>query len=148
MKRNLTSKVAISMAEKRKEEALKAQIKEESRIENEALKAELLSEIKGGKNISKKENTSHKQQILILHYLGILDQHNITNVKKGLLFSKLLNKNDKNTENYIRYVDGKIDEKGIKTRNNLVYVYNLFEDLGLNNEAAKAKADIDKLKID
>ena len=85
---------------------------------------------------------------MILHYLGILKKHFKTGVKEGIFFSVLLNRNDKNTENYIRYVDGKIDEKGIKTRNNLEYVYNLFEDLGLSNEAAKVKADIDKLKID
>ena len=96
----------------------------------------------------KSEETTHKQQILILHYLGILDQFNIATVKKGRLFSQLLNRNDKNTEDYIRYVDGKIDGKGNKTINNLEYVYNLFEDLGFRNEATKVKADIDKLKID
>ena len=63
----------------------------------------------------KSKETTHKQQILILHYMGILDQlKNTTAVNKGILFSNLLNRDKKNTEDYIRYVNGKIDENKIK----------------------------------
>ena len=92
----------------------------------------------------KREETTHKQQILILHYLGILDKYDISTVKKGLLFSKLLNKNDKNTEDHIRYVSGKIDKNEIKTRNNLEFVYKLFEELELTELAVLVKRDMDK----
>ncbi len=96
------------------------------------------------KKPQKREETTHKQQILILHYLGILDKYDISTVKKGLLFSKLLNKNDKNTEDHIRYVSGKIDKNEIKTRNNLEFVYKLFEELELTELAVLVKRDMDK----
>ena len=84
--------------------------------------------------------------MLILHYIGILDQYNLTTSKKGSLFSKLLNKNDKNTEDYIRYVSGKVDQNSIKTRKNLKFIYNLFLELEMTDLAEKVKRDIDKLK--
>ena len=45
------------------------------------------------KNYFKKKSkeTTHKQQILILHYMGILDKYKLSGVKKGILFSKLIN---------------------------------------------------------
>ena len=42
----------------------------------------------------KSDETSTKQQILILHYLGIIPKINLENTKKALLLSKLLNRND------------------------------------------------------
>lgn len=48
----------------------------------------------------KRIETTHKQQVLILHYLGILDQLKNTTVNKGILFSALLNMDKKNTEEY------------------------------------------------
>jgi hypothetical protein len=94
----------------------------------------------------KRKETTHKQQILILHYLGILDQLKNTTVNKGLLFSDLLNMDKKNTEDYIRYVGGKIEENEIKTRNNLEFVYKLFDELEMTELAGQVKRDIDKLK--
>ena len=94
----------------------------------------------------KSEEATHKQQILILHYLGILDQFNITTVKKGRLFSQLLNRNDKNTEDYIRYVGERVEKNNLKSDKNLEYVYDLFEEIGLISQAEKVKRDIDKIK--
>lgn len=98
------------------------------------------------KKKKKRKETTHKQQLLILHYLGILDQLKNTTVNKGILFSVLLNKDKKNTEDYTRYVGGKIEENEIKTRNNLEFVYNLFDQLDMTELAGQVKRDIDKLK--
>lgn len=100
------------------------------------------------KNYFKKKSkeTTHKQQILILHYMGILDKYKLSGVKKGILFSKLINKNDKNTEDYIRNVVAGVNQNNLKTEENLEFVYNLFEESGLLNEAAEVKMDLFKLK--
>lgn len=57
-----------------------------------------------------KDTLTHKQQILLLNYLGVFDNEKIkglSNENKGLLFGALLNRHDRNTENYIRYLFGK-----------------------------------------
>ena len=94
----------------------------------------------------KRKETTHKQQVLILHYLGILDQLKNPTIKKGILFSALLNMDKKNTEDYIRNVGGKTEKNEIKTRNNLEFVYNLFEELEMTELASQVKIDIDKIK--
>ena len=96
----------------------------------------------------KSKETTHKQQILILHYLGILHKYCKTTVKEGIFFSMLLNRNDKNTEDYIRDVGGKIKGNQIMTENNLEFVYNLFIELEMSELAEEVKIDVDKLKID
>jgi len=115
-----------------------------SRIMDKAREDRHLEEYHNKKK--KRKETTHKQQILILHYLGILDQLKNTTVNKGILFSDLLNMDKKNTEDYIRYVGGKIEENEIKTKNNLEFVYNLFDELDMTELAGQVKRDIDKLK--
>jgi hypothetical protein len=62
-----------------------------------------------------KEKLSNRQQILLLHKLGVFDLSRIqklTDIEKGKLFGHLLNRNEDNTENYIRYRNGKnVDKK-------------------------------------
>src|SRR5262249_51407150 len=53
---------------------------------------------------------SHKSQLLLLYKLGILDLpifENLTDIQRGKLFVRLLNRSVPNTENYIRYRHGK-----------------------------------------
>lgn len=69
-----------------------------------------------GDNVTtEKDKLTHKAQILLLHRLGILDLPvfgELTDIQKGKLFGHLLNRNDDNTENYIRYRRGKnVDTK-------------------------------------
>jgi hypothetical protein len=60
------------------------------------------------------EKLSNKQQILLVHKLGILDLptiKNLTTQNQGKLFAKLFGRNEKNTEDYIRYRNGKNVQK-------------------------------------
>jgi hypothetical protein len=62
-----------------------------------------------------KDKLSNKQQVLLLHKLGVFNIQaikNLTDIQKGKLFGHLLNRNDDNTENYIRYREGiNVDRK-------------------------------------
>jgi hypothetical protein len=94
----------------------------------------------------KSEEPSTKQQILILHYLGILKQINLENTKKALLLSKLLSKNDQNIREYLTYINArKIEDSDIKTKNNLEAVRKIFEEIGLSNEVALVTKDLEKI---
>ena len=81
---------------------------------------------------------SHKQQILLLQKLGVFDLPKIrelTMQNQGKLFAKLLNKNEKNTEDYIRYRNGKNTDKKYSLDGPAVQkeVNELLKDLGLEN---------------
>lgn len=69
-------------------------------------------EEQGGEGLpaGKKGEFSHKSQILLLHRLGIFNLavfQNLTDIQRGKLFGRLLNRSIDNTENYIRYRNGK-----------------------------------------
>lgn len=58
--------------------------------------------------VDKPKDTPTKDQILLIHLLGILDIpsiKNLTTEKKGQLFGRLLNRNEKNVTEYIRNCD-------------------------------------------
>jgi hypothetical protein len=93
----------------------------------------------------KSEETPTKQQILLLHYLGIIDNIDLDNKRKSLLLSKLLNRNNQNVRDYLTYVDTKIDYSDIKTKNNLEAVRKIFEEVGLTNEMELVTKDLEKL---
>lgn len=63
---------------------------------------------------SEKDKLSTKQQILLLHKLGIFDLEQIqslTEQKRGILFGNLLNRNEKNAEDTIRNRHAQLPEK-------------------------------------
>ena len=66
-------------------------------------------------SLEKREKLTNKQQVLILHKLGILDLPVIQSLSiqnQGKLFARLFSRNEKNTEDYIRYRRGKkVDKK-------------------------------------
>ena len=96
--------------------------------------------------VKKSEETTTKQQILILHYLGFIPKINLENTKKAILFSKLLNRNEQNLREYLTYIDGlKVEDSDIKTRNNLEAVRKIFEELGLMAEVALVTKDLEKI---
>ena len=98
------------------------------------------------KGVKKDEETTTKQQILILHYLGIIPKINLENTSKAILFSKLLNRNDQNIREYLTYVGGKkVEDSDIKTENNLKAVRKIFEELGLIAEVALVNEDLEKI---
>ena len=98
------------------------------------------------KGVKKSEETTTKQQILILHYLGFIPKINLENTKKAILFSKLLNRNEQNLREYLTYIDGlKVEDSDIKTKNNLEAVCKIFEELDLMDEVALVKKDLEKI---
>jgi len=94
----------------------------------------------------KSEETSIKQQILILHYLGVIPKINLENTKKSTLLSKLLNRNDQNIRSCLTYIDAKrIEDSDIKTKHNLEAVRKIFEELSLTNELALVVKDLERI---
>lgn len=106
--------------------------------------------IEQSKRKPKKElETSSKQQILILHYLGFLDQIDSETTKKAILFSRLLNRNEQNIREFITYVNGrKIEESEIKTESNIKAVRKVFEDSEMNEVIELIDKDLAKLEKD
>lgn len=104
--------------------------------------------VRNKRRVKKKEETPTKQQILILHYLGVINHVDLDNTKKAKLFSRLLNRNEQNIRTDLTYVNAlKIDESDIKTPNNLKEVKMLFKELGMNEIVKKIDADLAKLDI-
>ncbi len=82
-----------------------------------------------------KDKITNKQQILLLNYLGILENEHLqklTTEKKGILLGYLLNRDEKNMSDYIRYFYGKPDNKfNCKTPANIEAVNKILKILGL-----------------
>jgi hypothetical protein len=94
----------------------------------------------------KSEETSIKQQMLILHYLGVIPKINLENTKKARLLSKLLNRHEQNIRSCLTYIDAKrIEESDIKTKDNLEAVRKIFEELSLTDELALVVKDLERL---
>lgn len=108
-----------------------------------------LEEIKSGKSKKEREEVSISIQLLILHYLGFL--HNLrsdinNNIKTAFLLSVLLNKSgDENIRKKLSNVGGKGSE--LLTIQNLTYIKNLFEQIGLTEPLEKVKNDLSKIPI-
>ncbi|MBN8851363.1 MAG: hypothetical protein BGO55_09325 [Sphingobacteriales bacterium 50-39] len=95
-------------------------------------------EVKEEQTGSVKSEFSHRSQILLLHRLGIFDLEifkNLTDVQRGKLFGRLLNRNIDNTENYIRYRKGKnVDVKyRLENRQSVRPVEDLLRECSLEN---------------
>jgi len=99
-----------------------------------------LGELEGNNEIvgskEHKDKLSHKQQILTLFQIGFFDVPQIKNLsikKKGQLISHFINRDEKNTSDYIRYFAGKnIQAKhNCKTSENIKTVNQLLKNLGL-----------------
>jgi hypothetical protein len=99
---------------------------------------ELENEVK--KRKSKEKETSEKQQLLILHYLGFIDKIDLTTIKKAELLSSLLNKNNQNIRNDLTYINGK-GKENIFTEDNIKFVYELFKKVGLSDIAKKIEKE-------
>lgn len=89
------------------------------------------------------DKLTHRQQILLLHSLGVFEIKEIKKMgaeQKGILFGNLLNRNEKNTENYIRYIAQKDETKyNIYSNENLNKVKGLLSDLDLLTDSIKSK---------
>ena len=100
------------------------------------------------------DKAAHKQQILILHYLGLLDKIDVlplTQEKRADLLSYILNRNSKNTKTYLSTIKGRIDYEDpgfAKTPNNLDFVEKLFRDFELEEIVQKIQEDKRRINLD
>lgn len=106
---------------------------------------------RAGKNTSKRaKEISLNQQLLLLDYLGIMEQltHPDTS-KRAEFISLLLNKSYQNVRTTITYYrnlkTSKIDKEKEAIRKDLQEVERLLQEQGLDEAAKKVKADIEKL---
>lgn len=93
--------------------------------------------IENGNTTTTKDKLTNAQQVLLLIELGFfkLDKvENLTAENKGLLVGYLLNRNEKNTEDFIRYSGGKrgSHNSNAYTKSNIKKVNELLEKLNLN----------------
>ena len=102
--------------------------------------------------ISTSLKSSHKQQILFLDYLGILDKINtlkITQEKQAELISYIINRGTKNTKTLYTTRSLRYDKKSltdvVKSPKNLEFVQNIFRNLGLDDLVEKVQKDKDDI---
>jgi hypothetical protein len=104
------------------------------------------------KNPAKKKldkETTTNQQILILHYLGLIDLiQKVDILPKAKIISMILNRSDKNVYDAVRHVAGDVKGSKYKTKTNLLAILPLIEEIGLPKAIEKIKADIAELKKD
>jgi hypothetical protein len=95
-----------------------------------------------------KEETTTKQQILMLDYLGILEKIDLGTNKKAYLISKLLNRHEQNIKDPIIYINSvSVEKSDIKTEDNLKAVRKIFEDCGLTKEIDLINNDLKKIGV-
>ncbi|MCX6262792.1 MAG: hypothetical protein NTY95_18475 [Bacteroidia bacterium] len=125
-------------------------ILESQKIENEIVKLrkevnELNNELNKRKQVKKDEITL-AQQLLLLYYLGLLNEIDLNTKDKSFLLSKILNRSKDNIKKVITYINSpKISLSKIKNVQNLELVLNIFEALKMPEVADKVKVDINKL---
>jgi hypothetical protein len=106
-----------------------------------------LKEEKKGKEQIKKEEITLAQQLLLLHYLGLLNKIDQTTKGKSVLLSKILNRSMDNIRKNLTYINSsKISNSKIKNVENLELVLNIFETLSMPDVADKVKVDLNKVK--
>jgi hypothetical protein len=85
------------------------------------------------------------QQLLILHYLGILDNFKFsTNEKMHALFHLIIDKNKQAVKDFMTYRFGK-DSKAFNQRD-LTVVHGILLECGLTEIADKVKLELDKFE--
>ncbi len=95
---------------------------------------------------ARKDTTTVKQQILILHHLGILEklnEFNITRDKKAKLLSVLLNGSFDNIRGYLTEINKKKSE--LKNEFNYDFLYKLFKDSGLKKQEHEVEKILEEL---
>jgi hypothetical protein len=103
---------------------------------------DLSQKVFGKKTVTKaKEEITIPVQILILDYLGVLDNIDLTRERKAMLLALLLKADG--VANIKRRLSNKhIGDTKEKSIENLEFVYQVFTDLGLLDEALKVREDL------
>lgn len=92
------------------------------------------------KRLKKKNELTLNQQLLMLFYLGVIDNITLNATKKANLLSFLLNQNEQNIRASLPKLTG--FKNGLKTFDNLNIIHKKFIDLGLEEIAEIVSADI------
>lgn len=93
------------------------------------------SEEQTKKETKNADKLSHRQQILTLHSIGFFELPTVKNIgakQKGILVSHILNRTEKDSEDLIRYFDGRKKERRFecKTPDNIKVVKELLSKIG------------------
>jgi len=95
---------------------------------------------------SRKDLTTVRQQLLILHHLGILDNLNdlkLSREKKAKLLSILLNGSFDNIRGYLSEINKK--ESQLKTGANYKFLVETFKEIGLKKFETEADKILDEI---
>jgi hypothetical protein len=136
---------------KQKEEFEKLIIlqKEELSKENEELRNNL-NELQNIVSKKEEKKITVNRQLLLLHYLGILDNFKFpTKEKKYDLFHLIIDKNRQAVKNFSNYRDQpKKDEfQKIFNEEDLYFISDLFKEVGLEKQKIDVDTDIIKFKF-
>lgn len=97
------------------------------------------------KEKTKKDEITLAQQLLLLHYLGLLKAIDLNTKAKSLLLSKILNKSYDNIRNNLTYINAhKISESKIRNVENLQVVLRIFDELKMTEASERVKLDLKK----
>ncbi len=98
------------------------------------------------KEQNKKEEITLAQQLLLLHYLGLLNQIDLNTKAKSDLLSNILNRSKDNIRKNMTYINSpKISHSKIKNVENLELVLDIFQRLSMSEEADRVKVDLNKI---
>lgn len=95
----------------------------------------------------KRKSGTLKQKVLLFHYLGLFDRIYalpISNVRKALLVSILIDEDHSNTKKAMEKIPKA--ESDLKTPSNFQFLRDLFDEVELNELAAKAGLELQKLE--
>ncbi|MCJ7447161.1 MAG: hypothetical protein MUO72_05695 [Bacteroidales bacterium] len=99
------------------------------------------------REVQKESETTTKQQVLILYYLGVLKKIDLDTTKKSKLLSKLINRHEQNIRDCLTYMERMNDEYSeIKTKGNLEAVRSIFEQLGMTKEISLIDKDLKSIE--
>ncbi|MCE1198367.1 MAG: hypothetical protein LWW85_05310 [Marinilabiliales bacterium] len=89
---------------------------------------ELLEDQKNNKKIPSEKEFTLKQQILIMHYFGILKLFkDLPKTKSAKIIACMLNRSEKNVKDAITYVGGKVAENDVHSIANLEAILPIFD---------------------
>jgi hypothetical protein len=99
------------------------------------------------KKTREKDGASIAQQLLILHYLDLIDKIELPTIRKAKLLAILLNKNIQDIKVGLTYIDSrKIKDSDIKTEKNLEVVLEIFKSLKMPDAIELVTKDLHKRK--
>jgi hypothetical protein len=106
-----------------------------------------LKEEKVNREKAKKEEITLAQQMLLMYYLGLLNQIDISNKAKSFFLSKILNRSMDNIRKILTSINSpRISDSKIKNEENLEVVLKIFQELKLSEIVDKVEVDLNKVK--